>query len=282
LGVLKSQAEDRFGPFPGHDEARQALADDIAKWGEDADQNATITEDNGVVTAASQDGTQVAIGDTKNDADGLQPGTETADGTVTEQDAAESEGLDEDETDWAGREEDDGEDGQDQASGEGGMLHPTKAEGETEASKKSDKASEPKFVKGHVAKNLDQFEKDAKAKGHVGKDKYCVSLVKEAVPGVGRSTEWKEGDKIVGPGRPPLERGTAIATFRDGKYPQDNSRPQHAAIFLKYGTDKGRQGMWVLDQSAQFPAGRTFISFDTPNRVSNMQAERYSVIRKDG
>jgi len=64
LGVLKSQAEDRFGPFPSPDEARQALADDIAKWGEDADQNATITEDNGVLTATSLDGTHIAIRDT--------------------------------------------------------------------------------------------------------------------------------------------------------------------------------------------------------------------------
>jgi len=68
LGVLKSQAEDRFGPFPSPDEARQALADDIAKWGEDADQTATVTEDNGVLTATSEDGTHIAIRDTKTDA----------------------------------------------------------------------------------------------------------------------------------------------------------------------------------------------------------------------
>jgi len=78
LGVLKSQAEDRFGPFPGHDEARQALADDIAKWGEDADQNATVTEDNGVVTATSLDGTHIAIRDTEMDA-ADQPAAEDLD-----------------------------------------------------------------------------------------------------------------------------------------------------------------------------------------------------------
>jgi len=276
--VLKSQAEDRFGPFPGHDEARQALADDIAKWGEDADQNATVTEDNGVVTATSLDGTHIAIRDTKTDAgDGPQPGDETGDGTVTEQDAADSEGLDEDETDRASRGE---EDGEDQASGEGGMLHPTKAEGETEASKKSDKASEPKFVKGHVAKNLDQFEKDAKAKGHVGESDQCVALVKAAVPGIGPSSLWKEGDKITGFGKPPLERGTAIATFENGKY-MNRPTGNHAAIFLEYGTKDGKQGMWVLDQSAQYNAGRRFISFNSPDRSPSMRGERYSVIRSE-
>ncbi len=35
--MLKSEAEARFGPFPSLDEARQALAEQIERWGSDAD-----------------------------------------------------------------------------------------------------------------------------------------------------------------------------------------------------------------------------------------------------
>jgi hypothetical protein len=54
---------------------------------------------------------------------------------------------------------------------------------------------------------------------------------------------WHEGVRLP-PGEPdPVAKGTAIATFVDGRYP-NNSTSQHAAIYL--GQDE--TGIQVLDQ----------------------------------
>lgn len=115
---------------------------------------------------------------------------------------------------------------------------------------------------------------------HVGESDECVALVKKAVPGVGATPTWKEGEKLKGPGDPPLEPGTAIATFENGKY---LSRPtgNHAAIVIGPGFNDGKEGYWVLDQSRNNPPERRFISFGDPNRIPTYRAERYSVIRRN-
>ncbi len=108
----------------------------------------------------------------------------------------------------------------------------------------------------------------------------CVGLVKAAVPEIGATPNWREGEKIVGPGDPPLKPGTAIATFdKDGKY-ANISGESHAAIFLGYGTQGGQQGIHVLDQFGGKEATPRFIRFDNPGAKPVNQAERFAVIKR--
>lgn len=71
----------------------------------------------------------------------------------------------------------------------------------------------------------------------------CVDLVKEFVPGLkGVSTQsWRPGVDVLASGK--VARGTAIATFFNGKFPHLDTG-QHAAIFLSYSGN----GFWVIEQ----------------------------------
>jgi hypothetical protein len=71
----------------------------------------------------------------------------------------------------------------------------------------------------------------------------CVDIIKALVPGlIGISTiNWKEGAMVKD--SPDLARGTAIATFTDGRFPRANTG-QHAAIFVRHAGS----GFWVVDQ----------------------------------
>jgi hypothetical protein len=84
---------------------------------------------------------------------------------------------------------------------------------------------------------------------HVGKayknDKgntECVEFIKQTLKAPATS-HWKEGTKVT-KGDTTIVRGTAIATFVDGVYPQTGSTGKHAAIYL--GQDA--MGIIVLDQ----------------------------------
>ncbi len=72
-----------------------------------------------------------------------------------------------------------------------------------------------------------------------------MALVKHAIPDIGAAKDWKEGEKIKGPDDPPLAPGTAIATFKDGKY-QNNDTGNHAAVVIGPGEKDGKKGYWVL------------------------------------
>ncbi len=108
----------------------------------------------------------------------------------------------------------------------------------------------------------------------------CVGLVKAAVPEIGSTKTWREGERIIGPEDPPLEPGTAIATFDESGRYANKSGESHAAIFMKYDTVGGQQGIWVLDQEKKREAGRRFIRFDGPSTLPVNQAERFAVIKK--
>jgi hypothetical protein len=71
----------------------------------------------------------------------------------------------------------------------------------------------------------------------------CVALIKELTPGLqGAPTSmWRPGAPVVG--SVGLVRGTAIATFENGRYPNRDTG-NHAAFFLAYA---GR-AIWVMDQ----------------------------------
>lgn len=73
----------------------------------------------------------------------------------------------------------------------------------------------------------------------------CVSLIKEFAFGLhGKSTSlWREGARVMD--SPAVAKGTAIATFENGRYPQRGAgRGNHAAFFLW----KVAGGMYIMDQ----------------------------------
>ncbi|WP_079433977.1 BPSL0067 family protein [Zoogloea sp. LCSB751] len=68
----------------------------------------------------------------------------------------------------------------------------------------------------------------------------CVALVQHYAKAPHTST-WREGDKVKG--NLTIRRGTAIATFVNGKY-ASNAHGNHAALYISQ--DVG--GIWVMDQ----------------------------------
>jgi len=53
----------------------------------------------------------------------------------------------------------------------------------------------------------------------------------------------------------------------------------HAGLFMGYGEDNGRPGMWLLDQSRQRQPQQTFIPFDRPPNRPGYTAGQFSVIQ---
>lgn len=109
----------------------------------------------------------------------------------------------------------------------------------------------------------------------------CVVLVQKLLPGIGRAKTWQEGAKIKAEGDPPLKAGTAIATFKDGKYENKNTG-NHAAIFQRYGEQGGQQGIYVLDQSKGRPPAERFIRFNDKAPSASNNAGAFSVIQRRG
>jgi|APAra7269096768_1048522.scaffolds.fasta_scaffold26288_1 hypothetical protein len=68
----------------------------------------------------------------------------------------------------------------------------------------------------------------------------CVALVQHYAR-VPHSSLWKKGKDVLGDVS--VLKGTAIATFVDGKY-KSNAHGNHAAFYI--GQDAG--GIWVMDQ----------------------------------
>lgn len=75
----------------------------------------------------------------------------------------------------------------------------------------------------------------------------CVDLVKEYVPGlknVSASMCWRPGINVF-ENRHLISPATAIATFDNGRYSDDDKVSKHAAIFLR---SDGINGIVVIDQ----------------------------------
>lgn len=92
--------------------------------------------------------------------------------------------------------------------------------------------ADPEKYSGHAFKN---------AKGNTE----CVEFIIQTLSAP-PTRFWREGIKVqrLEPGMPdPVARGTAIATFVEGKYP-NNDTGQHAAIYL----GQNALGIQVLDQ----------------------------------
>lgn len=92
----------------------------------------------------------------------------------------------------------------------------------------------------HVYRAVDKLQGRAVVDGG-----NCVSLIKEFAPGLtGLSTmTWREGARVLG--NRAIARGTAIATFENGRYPRRGAgQGNHAAFFLWHTSD----GFWIMDQ----------------------------------
>ena len=73
----------------------------------------------------------------------------------------------------------------------------------------------------------------------------CVTLVKNHTS-VGWTGNWRQGSEVVG--NRTLAPGTAIATFVDGKYP-NQAHGNHAAFYMGQVSD----GIYIMDQWSSKP-----------------------------
>lgn len=74
----------------------------------------------------------------------------------------------------------------------------------------------------------------------------CVEFIKQTL-NAPPTMLWREGAKVrkLNSGeRDPISRGTAVATFLAGRYPQHGTTGKHAAIYL----GQNSEGIQVLDQ----------------------------------
>jgi hypothetical protein len=139
--------------------------------------------------------------------------------------------------------------------------------------------------KAAIAPDIDAFKKDAIGKDYVGESEQCVALVKHALPELGATPNWRAGDPVKAPNDPPLQPGTAVATFKPDPNANDDLRypnkptGNHAGLFLGYGEDRGRPGIWLLDQWAGRGPQQTFYPFERRPSEGGNSAGEFSVIR---
>ena len=90
----------------------------------------------------------------------------------------------------------------------------------------------------YICQNPEQYEKQP-----IIKPGECVDLVKHCTNTTKTrpASTWREGIKVKGANIP---KGTAIATFVGGKYP-NNKSGQHAAIYLR----QDAKAIYVVDQN---------------------------------
>ncbi|MDJ0839335.1 MAG: BPSL0067 family protein [Acidobacteriota bacterium] len=106
-------------------------------------------------------------------------------------------------------------------------------------------------------------------KGKVVGNGQCVILVQKAC-GVPHTSRWKEGVKVRGGN---VEKGTAIATFENGVYP-NRSSGNHAAIFI----EETPNGILVWDQWVGRKVGQRLIQFKGGVGSASNDGDAFSVI----
>jgi hypothetical protein len=89
-----------------------------------------------------------------------------------------------------------------------------------------------------VYSKVDDLEGQAKVSNHA-----CAALVQyfTRAPGSAKTT-WREGITVRGNGAA-IKKGTAVATFVNGRYP-NTLHHKHAALYL----EQDAAGVWVMDQ----------------------------------
>lgn len=103
-------------------------------------------------------------------------------------------------------------------------------------------------------------------------DGQCVTFVR-ACTGAPLAHQWTEGSTVKG--NLALPKGTAIATFMDGKY-ENNPTGNHAAIYVGQNSD----GLWVYDQwISQGCVKKRLIRFKAGVGSPSNDGDVYSVIQ---
>ena len=100
---------------------------------------------------------------------------------------------------------------------------------------------------------------------------HCVDLVKKAAKAPA-TVAWKEGAVVKGNAL--LAKGTAIATFQDGKYNNRQNGDSHAALYLR----QDNQAIYVVDQWLGQPVHQRPIWFRNGKSTPNNDGDAYAVI----
>jgi hypothetical protein len=110
----------------------------------------------------------------------------------------------------------------------------------------------------------------ASYKGEVVGTGQCVAFVQRAAKAP-LTSNWKEGVKVKG--STTMEKGTAIATFKNGVYP-NNSTGNHAAIYIS----QNDTGILVYDQWFGHPVDQRLIKFRGGSGSPSNDGDAFSVI----
>lgn len=101
-------------------------------------------------------------------------------------------------------------------------------------------------------------------------DGHCVKFV-QACAGAPRTASWEEGTKVQG--STGIAKGTVIATFEDGKYP-NRSTGNHAAVYMSHD----EKGIVVYDQWKGQPVHSRVIRFRNGKTISSNDGSWFSVV----
>lgn len=104
--------------------------------------------------------------------------------------------------------------------------------------------------------------------GQVVGDGHCVSLIKECT-NIPATKHWRPGIWV---NNSQIEKGTIIATFLKGRYP--NIHGHHAAIYISHDAN----GIWVWDQWKGKTVHKRLIRFNNDDRRPANSAEAYRVV----
>jgi len=116
--------------------------------------------------------------------------------------------------------------------------------------------------KVHICTNAGRYQSTVVGTGH------CVSFIQEC-SGAPLTRYWREGANVRGQ---VLEKGTVIATFDAGRYP--NKTGWHAAIYIS----QDEQGIWVWDQWIGKPVHKRLIRFKNGRGMPNNDGDAYSIV----
>jgi hypothetical protein len=116
----------------------------------------------------------------------------------------------------------------------------------------------------YVARDVDVFM------GEVIPNGQCVAYVKAAA-NCPVTTQWTEGGKVKGA---ELPKGTAIATFQNGKYNNYEDGRSHAAIYIS----QNKEGLIVRDQWMGQPVHERTIRFWNGGKPPRNDGDAYSVV----
>jgi hypothetical protein len=103
-------------------------------------------------------------------------------------------------------------------------------------------------------------------------DGQCVSLIKSC-SSAPNTSNWRPGAKILDYPSNSLTKGTIIATFKNGRYPNKNG--YHAAIYMRHDAS----GIWVWDQWLGKPVHQRLIRIRHDRAEPANTAQAYRVVQ---